>query len=516
MKRRAVLVCLACLLMLRGEQALAKYADLAGSWYSASPPELRTEIENYISGAGPVVVKGRVIGAVAPHAGIRFSGPIAGYAYRAIQDAAPSTVIVVGFSHRRYIPGRVAVFTDEKFVIPLGAMEVDADITEKLMSYDARIQPIPDVFQDENSVELQLPFIQVAAKDAKIVLLAMTDQREENCRALAGALHHVLKDRKDFVIVASTDMCHYLPYEEAVARDAETIGLLKGMDPAVLYRESVMKNNELMCGYGAVYTVMDASKRLGADEVSILKYANSGDTSGTKNRVVGYMSAIFVRPERNAAGIKPAAQSGAIGAGQNAGPGEKEVKGMLNAEQRKELLKIARDTMKLYIETGKRLEPQVADGILKQDMGAFVTIHKNGELRGCIGHMAATGPLYLAVRDMAIAAATEDPRFASLTAGELNNVDIEISALSPMRRVAGPDEIKIPGNGVMVRMGWRSGVYLPQVAEETGWDKEEFMNSLCAHKAGIPMRAWKTGQCEIYVFTAEVFGEKELGIKSEK
>lgn len=512
MGKRAVLAFLACLLMLPGEQALAKYADLSGSWYSASPPELRAEIESYINGAGPVAVRGRVIGAVAPHAGIRFSGPVAGYAYKAIESSAPSTVIVVGFSHRRYIPGGVAVLTDEAFVTPLGKMEVDADITEDLMSYDSRIRPIADIFQGENSVELQLPFIQVAVKDAKIVLLAMTDQREENCQALAKALYHVLKGKKDFVIVASTDMCHYLPYEDAVARDARTIELVKGLDPAALYRESVMRNNELMCGYGAVYTVMEASKRLGADEVEILKYANSGDTSGMKDRVVGYMSALFVQSHGSAADVKSAAPD-AAGARSQTGPAEKEVKGMLNNEQRKELLKIARDTMKLYLETGKRLEPRVADGILKQDMGAFVTIHKKGELRGCIGHMAATGPLYLTVRDMAIAAATEDPRFASLTAGELNNVDIEISVLSPMRRVAGPDEIKIPGDGVMVRMGWRSGVYLPQVAEETGWDKEEFMNSLCAHKAGIPMNAWKTGQCEIYVFTAEVFGEKEMGMK---
>ncbi len=516
MGKRAVLAFLTCLCVFSGEQAMAKYADLAGSWYPASAQELRSEIESYISGAGQVDIKGRVIGAVAPHAGIRFSGPIAGYTYKAIESQHPSTVVVVGFSHRRYLPGGVAVFTEDAFVTPLGEMQVDTEITEKLMSYDTRIRPIPDIFEGENSVELQLPFIQVAAKDAKIVLLAMTDQREENCQALAGALQHVLKDKKDFVIVASTDMCHYLPYEAAVARDARTIELVKGLDPAAFYRESVMRNNELMCGYGAVYTVMEAAKRLGADEVEVLKYANSGDTSGMKDRVVGYLSALFVQSHGSAADVKSAAPDDAAGARSQTGPAEKEVKGMLNIEQKKELLKIARDTMKLYLETGRRLEPRVAAGTLKEDMGAFVTIHKKGELRGCIGNMVARGPLYLAVRDMAIAAATEDPRFASLTAEELNNVDIEISVLSPMRRVAGPDEIKIPGNGVMVRMGWRSGVYLPQVAEETGWSKEEFMNSLCAHKAGIPMDAWKTGQCEMSVFTAEVFGEKELGIKPEK
>jgi AmmeMemoRadiSam system protein A len=123
--------------------------------------------------------------------------------------------------------------------------------------------------------------------------------------------------------------------------------------------------------------------------------------------------------------------------------------------------------------------------------------------------MVATGPLYLTVRDMAIAAATEDPRFPAMASGELDDVDIEISVLSPMERVYDPTEIVTGKHGVMVRSGWRSGVYLPQVANEAGWDRDQFMNSLCAHKAGIPADAWKTGKCEMYVFTAEVFGEKE-------
>ena len=182
---------------------------------------------------------------------------------------------------------------------------------------------------------------------------------------------------------------------------------------------------------------------------------------------------------------------------------------MFSQEQKDKLLKMARDTIEQYLKTGKRLEAEAEDEILKEEMGAFVTLHKNGQLRGCIGHIIGTQPFYLTVRDMAIASATEDPRFPPVTLDEMDDIDIEISALSPMKKVEDYNEIEIPGDGVMVRMGYRSGVYLPQVATETGWDREEFMNSLCAHKAGIPINAWKTGECEVYTFKAEVFGEKE-------
>jgi len=181
----------------------------------------------------------------------------------------------------------------------------------------------------------------------------------------------------------------------------------------------------------------------------------------------------------------------------------------LNRRQRKALLKIARDTIDRYLRTGERLDAKVDDDLLKQDMGAFVTLREHGNLRGCIGHMEARAPLYLTIRDMAIAAAARDPRFEPVTLGEMDAIDIEISVLTPMERIEDYNMIEPGKHGVMVMRGLRSGVYLPQVAVETGWDRDQFMTSLCAHKAGIPANAWKTGDCDIYIFTAEVFGEKD-------
>lgn len=183
---------------------------------------------------------------------------------------------------------------------------------------------------------------------------------------------------------------------------------------------------------------------------------------------------------------------------------------MLNKEERKKLLEIARKSIEAYLKSGKKLELSEKDPLLLKEMGAFVTLNKNGELRGCIGNLIGKKPLYLTVRDMAVEAALSDPRFSPVTLEELKDLDIEISVLSPMRKIDNPDNIRLGIDGVLVRKGFRSGVFLPQVATETGWSKDEFLSNLCSHKAGLAPDAWKDKDTEILTFTAEVFSEKEL------
>lgn len=471
-------------LLLNLSRIEAKEADLAGMWYSASPEVLGNEIETYLHIAQAETIKERVIGVVIPHAGLSASGEVAAYAYKALADKNPEQVIVVGFTHRFYLPGKISVFTDKDFVTPLGKTQINTDMAKKFISYSLNIQDIPQAFETENSVEMQIPFIQTVFKNAKITLIALCDQSLSTCRLLSDALSNILKEEKDFLIIASSDMCHYLSYETANKKDAQTINAINTFDPEKFYAESLKAQHELMCGYGAVYAAMLACKNLGANEVKVLKYANSGDTMGQKDKVVGYLSAGFI--------IKEA----------------KEENAMFNQTQKTELLKIARESIEHYLATGKRFEVETKDDLLRQNMGAFATLRKWGELRGCIGNMSSEKPLYLTVRDMAQAAAIQDMRFSPVTLKEMEDIDIEISVLSPMKKIDDYTEIKVRKHGVLVRMGSRSGVYLPQVAEETGWDREQFMNSLCAHKAGIPQDAWKTRECDIYIFTAEVFGEK--------
>jgi AmmeMemoRadiSam system protein A len=181
---------------------------------------------------------------------------------------------------------------------------------------------------------------------------------------------------------------------------------------------------------------------------------------------------------------------------------------MLNNSQRKRLLEIARASIQTYLQSGKKLELSETDPFLTQEMGAFVTLNKHGELRGCIGNLASRDPLYLTVRDMAVEAAVDDPRFNALTLSELKDIEIEISVLSPLKKVDSAEKIEMGKHGVLVRKGYQSGVFLPQVATETGWSKEEFLNNLCSQKAGLAQSAWKDKNTELYIFNAEVFSEE--------
>ncbi len=474
--------------------SLSKEADLAGMWYTDSPDALREEIERYLDKAIVKKIDGDIIGLIAPHAGFIYSGEIAAYSYKAAQLKNPDLVIVIGFSHKMRYSG-TAVFMDEAYSTPLGDLKIDTELSKKIASSDSIFTSSQKAFEGENSIEMQIPFIQVALKNPRVVLLAIGEQNKPDCDRLIGALYKSLKDEKSFVFISSTDMCHYLPYDEAVIKDKNTINSIANNDPDAFYETSEKNYHELMCGFGATYVVMSLSKKFGADKVEVLKYANSGDTSGRKDSVVGYVSAAFIK-EASAVSSQPSAK--------------KEGDEMFTQEEKKKLLKIARDTIVYYLKTGKKLEVKAEDKIFQEEMGAFVTLHKDGELRGCIGNMIGRGPLYLTVRDMAVAAAVEDPRFPPVELEEMEDIDIEISALSPMEKISDYNKIEVGKHGVMVKRGWQSGVYLPQVATETGWNREEFMNSLCAHKAGIPTDSWKTGKCEIYIFTAEVFGEKEV------
>lgn len=469
-----------------------KPADLAGSWYPASGDELKTLLEGYLKDANPPQVDGDIFAIISPHAGYRFSGPVAAYGYKLAQQNSQGrdirTVIVIGFSHRKPFKG-ISVYDRAGFATPLGEVMVDSELAAAIESKDGKILFYPAAFENENSVEMQIPFIQTVFPGSRIVPIAFGGQNYSDAVTLSDALAGALKGRKDFLIVASTDMSHYKAYENANDIDAHAASLISEMKTKELYDEAMLGISEL-CGIMPVTATMLAAQKLGFDKVKVLKYANSGDTYGDKAKVVGYLSAVVY----------------------NSGVAGEKDRMLLSAEQHKRLLQIARESLTSYVKDGKRTEFTDKDPGLNRSLGAFVTLHEKGELRGCIGNMIGQGPLYRTVADMAIEAATNDPRFAAVSPAELDKIDIEISVLSPMKKVSGPEEIKIPGHGVLVRRGYRSGVYLPQVATETGWNKEQFLTSLCAHKAGLAPDAWRDPATDMYVFSAEVFDERE-GLK---
>ena len=476
-----------------------KEADLAGSWYPSSDQELQTMLQGYLDKANPEKVEGQIFAIISPHAGYQFSGPVAAYGFKLARNQNIKTVIIIGFSHRKFFDG-ISVYAKGIWRTPLGDSSIDEPLAAAIIAANPRIHFESGLFTEENSVEMQIPFIQMVFKDARIVPIAFGIQSYSDAEMLADALAGTLKDRTDYLIVASTDLSHYHPYAEANSIDTRTIDTIKMLKGKSLYDEANVGLCEL-CGVMPVTATLLAAEKLGFNKVEVLKSANSGDTSGDKSKVVGYVSAVVYKDSS-----KLEAKSSKVEEKKNVQKKE-EIK-MLNDNQRKRLLQIARESIASYVKDGKRKNFTEKDPILNQSMGAFVTLHENGELRGCIGNMIGGGPLYQTVADMAIEAATGDPRFSRLSPSEIDKIGIEISMLSPMKKVSSYEEINIPGDGVLVRKGFQSGVFLPQVADETGWGRDEFLSNLCEQKAGLPPDAWKDPATDIYVFTAEVFGEK--------
>ena len=401
-------------------------------------------------------------------------------------------MVLLGFCHRAPFRG-ISIYKEGYFNTPLGAIEVDSDFASKLMACVRGASFYPPAFTGENSVEMQLLFIKKVLPEARVVPIAFGGSSFANCEMVASALADMTKGRDDVLIVASTDMSHYHTAAEARKIDLASVELLRNFAAKEIYDKST-KGEQIFCGYMPVATVLLAAKKTGADKINILQYANSGNITGDMKNVVGYTSAVIYRD--SAASVDESKVKAKGGA-------------MLNDSQRKILLRIAREAITAYLKTGKVLQVKEDDPVLNKEMGAFVTLHEKNELRGCIGNIIGKGPLYLTVRDMAIESATGDPRFSKVTPDEMKDIDIEISVLSELEKVKNADEIELGTHGVLIRKGFSSGVFLPQVATETGWTKEEFLSCLCTHKAGLLPDAWKTGEADMYIFTAEVFGEKE-------
>jgi hypothetical protein len=318
------------------------------------------------------------------------------------------------------------------------------------------------------------------------------DADEATVGALADALLEVLPGRRA-VVVASSDLSHYPTYNDALVVDGATLAAIETGDPARVRQtiEPLMTADfpnlvTCACGKGAILVTMQVAAGLGADTVTVLHYANSGNVSGDHSQVVGYGAVMLWRYE----------------------PPD------LTEARREELLALARTTIEEYMETGHVPNYETDDPVLARRSGVFVTLRQGGNpstglranLHGCIGHTRADQPLYQVVQQMAVAAATGDPRFPPLTTEELSNITVEISVLSPFRRVTDVEQVQVGTHGLMIFQDGRQGLLLPQVPVEQGWGREEFLEDLCL-KAGLPEGCWQEG-ANLYGFTAVVFGSE--------
>jgi hypothetical protein len=468
---------------------MIKEPNVAGGFYSADPKELSDSIDYYEQSTGPVPTDRKVLIAIAPHAGYPYSGPVAAYTYKAIARNHYKTIVIIGPSH--YFPFEgISVWPKGGFKTPLGTMPVDGDLAQALLKENPKFQFLPQVFEREHAIEVELPFLQKTFPHVSIVPILMGDADPQVCRDLAVALDKLIGPRDDVLVLISSDMSHYYTYDVANQMDALTLQAIREIDPKKFFEGCISRKME-MCGFVPVTTALLYARLRGIRNVEVLKHANSGDTSGDKSRVVGYSSVIFY--------------SDLLGQGHS----QDDEAGALTLSQKKELLKIARNSLETYVRTGKAPDISTQDARLNEVQGAFVTLRKHGVLRGCIGNIIGQEPLFQTVRDMAVAAASQDPRFPPVTAAELNDIDLEISVLSQPRRVKDASEIQLGKHGVIVSEGGHQGVFLPQVAQETGWSKQEFLSQLCSQKAGLPPDAWKSPDTALYVFTADVFAEKQ-------
>ncbi|MCM8769334.1 MAG: AmmeMemoRadiSam system protein B [Candidatus Omnitrophica bacterium] len=432
----------------------------------------------------PRLLKNHFQGLLVPHAGYQYSGRIAALAYRLLKGKKVDTVVLLGRSHQARFKG--AIIDDRQFwQTPLGKVELDAELFGYLYK-DDHFHVNQFLLDNEHSLEVQVPFIQMVASQAKIFPLLLGEASEDNLQKVVLALKTVMRKRPNMIFVASSDMSHYHSLDKAEEIDRHCLKLLEKKDFSGL-KEALETRRVELCGDAAVLTLLSLARGQKSWAIKCLGYSTSAESTRDRSRVVGYGALV-------------------ITIGENKKEGEES---MFNQEQKRTLLKIARETIVAHLKGQKWPATETEDLVLREKRGVFVTLRRkrDHQLRGCIGLILPELPLIEAVQKMAIEAATGDPRFSPVSLAEMNDVEIEISVLSVPRKVKGAEEVVLGRDGVIIKRGFRQGVFLPQVAEETGWGKEEFLSNLCAHKAGLPADAWKEKDTEIYTFQAEVFSE---------
>jgi hypothetical protein len=288
------------------------------------------------------------------------------------------------------------------------------------------------------------------------------------------------------LLVASTDLSHFHPYDQAKRLDKKVLDRVAAFDEKGLM-EDLRTDRVEACGGGILVTVMKTARLLGADRSQVLHYANSGDVTGDRSGVVGYLAAVLFREG-------PPVKASAV---------HSEAEGY-TPEEKAWLHALARKTIENRLAGTPPPSLEGATSRLQEKRGAFVTLKRKGELRGCIGYTQAVKPLSRTIMEMAQAAAFQDPRFPPLTKKELSDLEIEISVLTPFRLISDIREIQVGRHGLFMEKGGYSGLLLPQVASEYHWDRQTFLEHT-GLKAGLPRDAWKDPKTKIYVFSAEIF-----------
>ena len=461
----------------------------AGRWFPADPDQLGRLVDTCLSGPAPTVARQPVV-VIVPHAGYQFSGAAAGKAYATLKGRTYKRVILFGPSHQAAVRGATVLRVDA-YDTPLGRIPVDIEARDALLKCPVATEQ-PAAHLREHSVENQLPFLQRVLGPFKMVEVLISQVTPDERTALADAVRPLLDDST--LVVVSSDFTHYGPnygYVPFRERVPETLADLNNMAVQEILEVDgpgwdayVQQTRDTVCGQAGIGLLLKILEPWDDIRGTRLAFDTSGQITGDWANSVTYAAVGFWR----------------------AGEG-------LAAAEQATLLRLARDTVVNFLKTGQPLTPDAAKydltPALRSPGAAFVTLKNRGDLRGCIGHIIAVGPLFQSIIDNACHAC-RDPRFTAnpITEQEAPALSVEISVLTPMRRISDPMKVQVGRDGLMIALGRNRGLLLPQVPGEQGWNLEQFLQGIC-RKAGLLPDAWRDPQAELYRFSAQVFGEEK-------
>ncbi len=464
-------------------------SPFGGAWYPKQPAALESLLDEAFERSrqrtGPFLFPDG-LGYVMPHAGPQYSGTVAAAVYRSLEQQKPERIVVLAFPHHGGLEG-MAVPDVEAIATPLGEVPIDRE-------FAAGFARIAESRVCDHSFEIQLPFLQRAVPHARVtpVYVGRTDAEERRAAAerLAAAW------QPGVVLLASSDFTHYgrgfgyvpFPADSAVAFHLRELDFAcaeaAGSLDSSLFLETLEERDATVCGSGPISLLLDVMQLLGGDEIyqATLDYETSGDLTGDYRHSVSYAALGYFRR---------AAFD-------------------LDAPDREALLDSAEETLRRLRQTGERQAIPARGGsdALQARRGCFVSLHQVEELLGCLGNCQGRKPLAEEAADLALAAALEDPRFrpAATVPGP---IDIEISVLTPFRRIRGVEQFRLGVHGAFLKLGGHSGLLLPQVAANHEWTTETFWQAL-ARKSMLGPRAWRDPKARLSVFEAQVFSRPGL------
>jgi len=479
---------------------------LAGSWYPARKADLEREVTTCLDGAEKVSLEGRLVALIAPHAGYRYSGEVAGWAFRQALDEKFDRVIVMAPSHHGAFRG-FSIMEVDAYATPLGEIALDRHACDTLAAHKLHVKA-DQLHAVEHAIEIELPFLQQVLRGNKFQLIPILvgSLAAGDAEKIGAALNKHLSPTT--LVVVSSDFTHYgpnygyAPFTTDIEANIKKLDLgavdriiAKDFNGYVAYLE---KHKPTICGRNAIAVLLNM---LPAEaQGRLLKYDTSGRMTGSFANSVSYVSAAFFLPDAVAS------------------------EAPLGRAEQETLLRLARETVESAVGSG-RLPERVEERYditprLKARSAVFVTLKKQGRLRGCIGRIgypelaAELPPLYKTTMLMAVESSQRDRRFMPVRADELKDIEIEISVLTIAKEVVGPDAFIVGRHGIIIRKGESGAVFLPQVASEQGWDRTETLQHLC-RKAGLPADAWRGAGMKFFTFTAQVFSEELLSDREQ-